>query len=173
METIKVKREFSVEAPWYTWRKKIYKLFELDPEITVANDFNEIADRVYQLDISTTNHEKFIALQRVLPHTKAFGNITVLHHLIDDSGVNPTSSIEVYETLFQGNPILKDVKDVVDVFDTHHGYVRFWPQVLQFFNDDLTDYNGNWSGLAQDIARELFDNLSIDVTFCTAPVEEN
>ena len=34
--------------------------------------------------------------------------------------------------------------------------VCFKPQVVQFFDDDISDFNGNWSGLAQDIAREVF-----------------
>ena len=48
--------------------------------------------------------------------------------------------------------------------------VRFKPRVVQFFDDDISDFNGNWSGLAQDIAREVFGAEMRGVHFCTAAV---
>ena len=36
----------------------------------------------------------------------------------------------------------------------------------------ISDFNGNWSGLAQDIAREVFTNDSSGIHFCTAGVNE-
>ena len=48
--------------------------------------------------------------------------------------------------------------------------VRFKPRVVQFFDDDISDFNGNWSGLAQDIAREVFGDGLRSVHFCTAAV---
>jgi hypothetical protein len=65
---------------------------------------------------------------------------------------------------------VKDIKDVVDFTGTRHGFVRFQPEVIQFFHDDISDYNGNWSGLAQDIAREVFEGEYRGVHFCTAEV---
>ena len=50
------------------------------------------------------------------------------------------------------------------------GFVCFKPQVVQFF--DISDFNGNWSGLAQDIAREIFGDEMRGVHFCTAAVGE-
>ena len=44
---------------------------------------------------------------------------------------------------------------------------------MQFFDDDISDFNGNWSGLAQDIAREIFGSEMCGVHFCTAPVEDD
>jgi hypothetical protein len=39
------------------------------------------------------------------------------------------------------------------------------------FKPDST--GGNWSGLAQDIAREVFQNETRGIHFCTAPVAAN
>ena len=78
-----------------------------------------------------------------------------------------------YETIFRENPIVKDVRLAQDPTGTAHGFVRFQPEVIQFFDDDLYDYDGNWSGLAQDIAREVFQDETRGIHFCTAPVAAN
>ena len=44
--------------------------------------------------------------------------------------------------------------------------------ISQFFDDNLADYHGNWSGLAQDIAEDVFDNDFRGVYFCTADLKE-
>ena len=61
---------------------------------------------------------------------------------------------------------------VEDFTGTRHGFVRFRPEVVQFFHDDISDYNGNWSGLAQDIAGEIFDQELLGIHFCTADKRE-
>ena len=53
-----------------------------------------------------------------------------------------------------------------------HTYLLFKPEVIQFFDDDIYDYEGNWTGLAQDIAREVFADETRGIHFCTASVEE-
>ena len=167
-------RSIKLSAPWDTWHKKIKALFELDPEINVG----ELApvddgDLDYSFDIEVKNHEKYIALDRVLPNIKAFGNVIVGVNMHDEENNSVDEGAELYRKIFSGNPIVKDIKDAVDATDTHHVYVRFVPEVVQFYNDDLGDYNGNWSGLAADIADEVFENDYRGVCFCTADKREN
>lgn len=163
-----------LEAPWHTYAKKVKALFEQDPDIEVS-DLEEIDGEEYDyaLHIEVKNHDKFVALDRVIPAIKVFGNVIVAIILYDEAnfGINP--AIELYETIFKGNPIVKDIKNLVDSAGTSHGYVRFQPEVVQFFDDDLSDYNGNWTGLAEDIAREVFENDSFDMNFCTAAKNED
>lgn len=66
---------------------------------------------------------------------------------------------------------MKDIRTVEDSAGITHGFVRFQPEVIQFFQNDISDYNGNWSGLAQDIAKEVFVNQNVH--FCTADLREN
>ena len=162
-----------LEAPWYTWRKKAAALFEADPDIIVGEVYEIDNDDVqYGVDIEVRNHEKFAALDRVLPNVKEFGNVRLAITLFDEenSAVNPDAAL--YETIFKGNPILDRVEDTVDHTGTRIGYVIFKPVVKQFFDDNLMDYHGNWSGLAQDIANDVFDNDFRGVYFCTADLKE-
>ena len=163
---------FNLEAPWYTYNKMVKALFERDPDITVG-DIQEGEEANFTFDIEVRNHEKFVALDRVMPKKKMFGCVSLAVFIYDEENANGVeSTVKLYETIFKGNPILKDVKDVVDPAGVHHGYVRFNPEVIQFFDDDLSDYNGNWSGLAQDIADEVFEEDFRGVYFCTASPNE-
>ena len=103
---------------------------------------------------------------------KEFGNVKLAITLFDEenSAVNPDAAL--YETIFKGNPIFDRIDDTVDHTGTHIGYVVFKPVISQFFDDNLSDYHGNWSGLAQDIANDVFDNDFRGVYFCTADLKE-
>lgn len=162
-----------LEAPWHTHAKKLKALFERDPDINVGEVYEiDDAEISYGVDISVRNHKKFIALDRALPSVKEFGNVKLAINLFDEENASINPDAALYETIFKNNPILDRVEDVVDHTGTHVGYVIFKPEVVQFFDDNLASYNGNWSGLAQDIAEEVFDNDFRGIFFCTADVNE-
>lgn len=162
-----------VEAPWYTFQKKVRALFNGDPDITV-NDLvvDEGGEADYVLNIEVRKHKKFVALDRVISTYKEFGNIIVKIELYDVENNGLNSGVEIYETIFEGNPIMESVKNRVFPDGIPHGYVCFAPEVVQFFDDNLADYSGNWTGLAEDIAREIFENDSTGMQFCTAALDK-
>ena len=163
-----------LEAPWYTYQKKVKALFERDPAINVGEIIEpEKGEADFVFDIEVLDHDKFQALDRVLPKCVQFGNVILAINLYDEEN-GTADATELYKTIFKGNPIVKDVILAQDYTGTQHGFVLFQPEVIQFYDDDLNDYNGNWSGLAQDIAREVFcDATAHGILFCTAPVDEN
>lgn len=166
--------KLKISAPWYTYQKKLRALFGEDPDIYVGEVF-EPDDGVsdYAVDIEIRNHEKYLILDRLLPRFRNFGGVRFSIWLYDEENGNEVEdAVELFRTLFSGNPILKDVKTLIDQTGMVHGFVRFEPRVIQFFNDDLSDYNGNWSGLAQDIAGEVFEDGARGVFFCTADIRE-
>ena len=122
-----------LEAPWYTWRKKAAALFEGDPDIIVGEVYEiDDDDIAYSVSIEVRNHEKFIALDRVLPSVKEFGNVKMAITLFDEenSAVNPDAAL--YETIFKGNPIFDRIEDTVDHTGTHISYCVFKPVISQF-----------------------------------------
>ena len=80
-------------------------------------------------------------------------------------------SAALFRTLFDGNPIIDSIQTKTDPTGTDWHYVLFKPEVIQFYDDDLNDHNGNWNGLAEDIAREVFEENARGVNFCTAPTK--
>ena len=127
-----MKNNLKLAAPWYTYQKKVNALFDRDPEIKVGDIILPEDGRAdYLFDIEIRNHEKFLALDRVFPKCVQFGNITLAINLYDEE--NDTGADDVltlYETIFRGNPIVKDVRTAIDHMGTKHGFIRFQPEVI-------------------------------------------
>ena len=52
-------------------------------------------------------------------------------------------------------------------------YAVFQSKVVQFFNDDMSDINGNCTTLYQEIAKDVFSGRAEGVFFCTAAEGKN
>ena len=163
---------FKLEAPWYSFQKKVRALFNGDPDIVVGDLYETGGDTDYAFDIEFKNHEKYIAADRLLPGVKTFGNVTLGIVLYDEENAE-TDVLGLFETLFTGNPNVRDVVKKADQAGGEWNYVVFEPEVMQFYDDNLADYQGNWSGLAQDIAPEVFAENSRGVCFCTGVKDKN
>ena len=114
---------FKLEAPWYTYQKKVKALFEQDPDIIVG-DVNELTDGKtdYAFDIEVRNHEKFVALDRVMPEVVEFCNITLGITLYDEENSNVVDSgIEIFATIFKDNPLVEEIVDAEDFTGTTMG----------------------------------------------------
>ena len=80
----------------------------------------------------------------------------------------------LFGTAFEGNPILNKIYVVEGIFSNRFIYVEFKPEIVQFYNDNLGDLNGNVTTLYETIARNVFNenpNLK-GIFYCTAAVEK-
>ena len=163
--------ELKIAPPWVTYWRKCKALFELDKLVTVEDiEENDIG---YEFDILVSGTEKYNALCQIIPDRVTFGNVILTINVVKALGQEEDLEA-LFKAAFAGNPILKDVVTAKDFAGVKHTYVRFQPDVIQFPNDDISDYNGNWSGLAQTIAREVFEAYAEKgVHFCTADLKEN
>lgn len=155
--------------PWYIYQKQVKALFEHDPQIIVGEIYQQENGKDFAFDIEVRNHEKFLALDRLLIRFKLFGNVALSINLFDEENADGGAPIDICRALFDGNPIVESIEDIVDLAGTHHGFVVFAPKVVQYYADDLRDINGNETTLAQDIAREMFKDLD-GVNYCTGQV---
>ena len=162
-----------LSSPWVTYHKMVKALFERDPDITVCDIYEpDDVDADYAFNIEVANHDKSVALDKVMPRIRQYGNV-IMRVVVQDTTVNTTvDPAELFETVFKGNNIVKDIKVVKDQAQCDHYFLRFYPEVIQFFNDDLTDYSGNWSGLAEELAYTVFEN-AYGMNFCTASIKED
>jgi len=171
-----MKKNMKLSPPWYTYNNEIKALFELDPDIEVG-DIYEVNNENFKvaMNICTTNPEKFLALNKVVKPVVEFGNVN-LHVIIQDTSESSDKNpyIEIYSKLFESNPRVKDLKLCKDFADQEHLFVEFEPEVIQFYNDNINDFYGNYNGLAQDIAQKLFvDSTNPFIHFCTASLKED
>jgi len=157
-------------APWETYNKKVKALFGGDDWVYVSDIYK--TSEGYAMDI-TARADKYDVLAKVMPRRRMFGNVQLDIVILREDKMDGEQAIEEYKTLFAGNGLVKEIKEVEDETGTKHAYIRFWPAVLQFPNDDTRDYRGLWSGLAQDIAREVFEGETRGIHFGTAGADEN
>ena len=156
----KLNVNLNLSAPWVTYYRKLEALFGKDPDIRVEYDEDEIEVKMY-----VENATKADAITQLLPAEKAFGGI-VLKITVIPANKLTASRADLIATAFEGNPVYSYGVTVDGVSSNPFNYVVFKNEVVQFYNDQLNDVNGNISTLYQDIAKEVLGE-SEGIYFCT------
>jgi hypothetical protein len=153
-----------LSPPWINFYNEIKDLFEQDSEIKIK--FNE---EVPEINLFVDNARKADALAALLPETKEFGNVTMKINVVP---ANKTpSKLDLMLEAFLGNPALAYVWSSDTSLGTFQ-YAVFENKVVQYFNDDLQDINGNRSTLYQDIAKDVFGEAT-GINFCTESIQKD
>lgn len=150
-------------SPWVTYYKEVDALFKKDKEVLVVFDEENIELKIY-----VDNQEKASAIQYLIPNEKNFGNVILKIKVIPSNGkqlrdVRTTNIVDIASDAFRGNNAVFAVTDVRAVFDLV--YVIFRKEVVQYFDDNIGDINGNCSTLYEVIARDVFNDIGIK--YCT------
>ena len=161
---IDMKVKPTIAPPWIQYVNKLIALFGEDPDIDISYDNDS-----HLVMLKVNNQAKADAIDHLLPAAKQFGNVTLVISVVP-SNTSDTKA-DLYNIAFDGNPAFSYVKHVDGVFTNPITYVVFNKEVVQYYNDDLGDVNGNCTTLYQDIAKDLFDDEG--VYFCTDSREPN
>ena len=159
--------EVGLQSPWVTFVEEVKELFKNDPEVHVEYDGQY--DGQYELKLFVDNDDKYDALTKILPSVKVFGNVVLNITLVpaNAEGAEEEDLGELFEKAFAGNPALAFVAKQEDpAVGPVATYVVFKKEVVQFYNDDLSDYFRNKNTLYQDIAGNVFGR-DLGVCFCT------
>ena len=154
-----MRENIKLSSPWVTYYKEIVAMFGEDPDIKI--DFDEAENTV---KLFVNGQDKADALTQLLPMEKEFGNV-VLYIEVIPANKQP-SKIDVYRKAFDGNPAFSYSATIEGIMSNPISYLVFRNKVVQFYNDDLGDINGNKNTLYQDIAEDLFENHD-GICFCT------
>lgn len=149
-----------LSAPWVKFYREIEALFAQDDDVRVTYD-----EGANEVKLFVDNPVKADALNQLLPTEKEFGNVKIKITVVPANEGNITG-LDLIERAFEGNPALCYTVPI-DCPMGHYDYAVFQAKVVQFFNDDLSDINGNCSTLYQDIAKDVFGEKA-GVFFCTA-----
>ena len=162
MDNLKTEK-LQLSPPWVTYCRTLDALFLEDPGIRVILDQEEM-----RLDVYVEEQAKAEAISNLLPETKEFGGATL--DIVVIPGNKPGTRLEEdLLTAFSENPVLDDVHKVISPLGTFV-YVIWSPVIIQFFNDNLGDVNGNATMLAEHAAREVFPPRP-GVYYCTAQLD--
>lgn len=148
-----------LSPPWWTVYNKIKAMFGADPDLTVQPMSG--GDTSYTIYLDTPDATKAIALEKILKTEYNFGNIRlkVIVRVTNTNSKTVTPAESVYDNYLDAlatTPAVVDIRHVVDMLGTKWVVIDFKKEVVQFWNDDLTDYYGNWNGLYTDIATDIF-----------------
>jgi len=151
--------QVKMAPPWIQYVNEVKALFGKDPEITI--EYNEDD---YILSLFVDNQRKADALTELLPPKKDFGNIT-MKIVVVPANLGKTIT-DLYRIAFDGNPVCSEVVTISESFTNPVSYVIFQKEVVQYYNDDLSDAHGNKTTLYQEIAKDLFEKTN-GIFFCT------
>ena len=149
-----------MKSPWEIYYSEIETLFGQDPDITIEKDFDDDEDKVITLKVENT--DKADALEELLPAIREFGNINVEICIVPAN--REKEEIDLFKDAFRDNPVFSFVLSQTRA-GVPYDFVVFKKAVAQYYNDDLSDVNGFYSGLYQDIAKDVFKDAR--VKFCT------
>ena len=153
-----------LSSPWVFFYRELEALFNEDPEVKVI--FSEDGPEV---KLYVDNARKADALQQLLPEEKAFGNVTLKITIVPANDGKMTQA-QAFGEAFLGNPALAGMYHIETPMGSFD-YAAFKAKVVQFFNDDLSDLNGNCSTLYQEIAKDVF-GMKADLLFCTEACDD-
>lgn len=156
-------------APWITYYREVDALFKKDKEVFVVFDEENVELKIY-----VNNQSKADAIRCLMPLEREFGNVSLKINVIPSDGtqlrgLSTRNILTIACDAFLNNDAVYGVTDVSAMFDLV--YVVFRKEVVQFFDDNIGDINGNCSTLYEAIARDVFEDIGIK--YCTDCGKEN
>lgn len=158
--------KLKLSPPWIAYYHEINELFRKDPSVNVTYDEDAMAINLY-----VTDPVKADALAQILPTEKNFGSISLKINVIPANDV-PGWPItyahfsSIYEAALSGNDAFSYLRMVPWDENKSFTYIVFVREVVQYFNDDISDLFGAVSTLYEDLARDVFIDKE-GVYFCT------
>lgn len=153
--------KLGLSSPWIEFYSEVEAMFKGDPHVRVIYDEENMTLKLY-----VDGEHKAEALTQILPTEKKFGKVTLKIEVIPANTGFHDTNISLYENAFVGNKAFSYVKKVEGLFVPNFTYVVFVNEVVQFFNDNLGDVNGNCSTLYEILAKDIF-TAEPGVFFCT------
>lgn len=152
--------KLNLQSPWITYVNEVRALFAKDPEVSVEYEDGDAK----RLSLFVTSQEKADALTQIMPQKVEFGNVILEIEVVPANEEAP-SKAELFFAAFKGNQAVA-YTDSVEAMGFSANYIVFKPEIVQFFNDDLGDINGNMTTIYENVANDVFEGHE-GVFFCT------
>lgn len=157
--------KLNLSSPWVIYYKEVNVFFEKDSDVKVLYD-----DDKNEIKLYVSDSDKARALSELFPVEKAFGEVKLKITIIPANGASfgfRASNFPTIQTALKNNPIVDKIETVSGLFGYDLHYVLFKKEIVQYFTDNLGDYNGYCSTLYENIARDIFGDM-VGVFFCTS-----
>ena len=160
--------KLNLSPPWVVYYRKLSTFFKEDPEVRIIYD-----DIEQEIKLYVSNAEKAVALENLLPNEQVFGNVTLYITIVPANQTcfdsvkagYSTNSNDIVRICFSNKAVV-GVKVVDGIMTNKMTFVIFKKEVVQWFSDSISDWHGLTSTLYQDLAKDIFGDIS-GVFFCT------
>jgi len=131
-----------------------------DPYVEVL-DMQQRSDIDFVIPIEVRDWHKALALAATLVPSKNFGNINVFVEVRHCGNVVPLNCLTedahcLVQKALDTNDYFERLESV-DFFGSTILFPVFKKAVIQFFNDDLSDYYNNFNGVVADVFSEVLN----------------
>ena len=155
-----------LEAPWESYRKKVFNLFNVDPEINVDSELTELEDGNFEFMISSKNGDKLYAIERILGSGQSFAGVKVrIKYGYENAREEDWASI--WERAFSGNPHFKEIVRYDVPVLGKGAFAVFNRDIISFYDDNLADYQCNSHYIVADMVNDIVMDSNVrPCTFC-------
>lgn len=166
--------EVNLSPPWVTYNNKLRYSLGADPQISVGTVFQPPNSDYYVVVVTVTGAQKAQALANIISPEQTFGT-TPLYIVVTDSESNLYTQncgavSNIYDvasnviTALSGNPYFAQV--IVNAAPFDHKLLIVYPifcsQVIQFYNDDLSNLCQTYSDVAANVFGDVLLSLVCD-----------
>lgn len=138
-----------LSPPWVTFANEMKAMFKYDDTVRVVFDQVNMKLRLY-----VESAVKAEALEQLLVKQAVFGNVTVDVEVIPGNA-SSDKYVNLYATAFESNPALIDTVYADSTPLGSFVYIIWSGKAVQFFDDNLGDYQGKKTMLMEEIARDV------------------
>lgn len=140
--------DFTKCSPWVSYVHKLIALFGQDPDITIEYKSSQDNEMVA---LRVSGQDKANAISKILPGQINVGGRTVVIQIIPSNEGNNVQRI--FEMAFRDNPVFdKYIEICPEGTNNPFRYALFKPQVVQYWDDDLSNPHGITSDIPANIA---------------------
>ena len=154
-------RVAALSPPWYTLRSKFANTFGCDPAVCVGE--LDTSQKIYIIPITVNDEDKGQALRTLISHTFPMGNITIETEVKNSQGkmwaavavATEQGLLDVVNAAFKGNPLFVKAVPKTVYPNKHQVGIIMTKSIVQFYNDDLSDFYNNFNGVTAIVVGDL------------------
>lgn len=146
----------TISAPWIAYAHKVIAAFGDDPEIAVDIGDADVSEGFLTIEIICTNYVKYKALQEIVNAPDEISGVRI-DMRFTYTGTDRDKRTSLYEAALRGNPYFNSVIQLSDPRDENvkYTFALFNNEVVQYFDDDISDYYGCNNMVPEDLFREI------------------
>ncbi|MHA7136689.1 hypothetical protein ACRTEV_05385 [Rossellomorea arthrocnemi] len=160
-----------LSPPWVTYHNELKYSIGQDPSVIVGPLIPAFGN--YIIPVTAIGDEKAIALATLLKDTVEFGNVSVNVVVIngDQEIVNPLPCplrsfvvADLVQSALSGNPYFIEVVVKPQMPGGPNAvYPVFKPEVIQFFNDDISNLCNTFTAVASSVFADVMEEALCEI----------